>query len=979
MVKGKKPDKKEIVAPAVEVPEPATAEALEAGFPVVGIGASAGGLAAFEAFFANMPADTESGMAFVLVQHLAPDHKSILSDLVRRYTPMKVYEAEDGMKVLPNCTYIIPPNQNMAFLHGELYLTEPVAPRGLRLPIDYFFRSLAQDQRERAICIVLSGTGSDGTLGLKAIKGEGGMAMAQTPESAEYDGMPRTAIATGQVDYLLPPAEMPAQLIAYVKHAFGRKRPPVSTPILKPNDQLQKILILLRDSTRHDFSSYKQNTVTRRIERRMSVNQIDRMGDYLEYLRQNPAEVESLFRDLLIGVTSFFREPEAFAALRERAVPRLFDGLAGGRAVRVWVPACSTGEEAYSIAMLLQEFMETSKQKFKVQIFGTDIDRQAIEQARAGIYPASIAADVSAERLVRFFAQDAEGGAYHIRKSIRDMLVFSEQDVIMDPPLSRMGLISCRNLLIYMSAELQKRVISLFHYALNQDGFLFLGNSESIGESPDLFDAVERKWRLYRRKGVTSFRPVPREPALRLPGEVRPPLPVWAGHREKSPDVRVLTEKALLQQYAPASVVINERGEILYIHGHTGKYLEPALGEVSMDIARMAREGLRRQLTAAIRQAVNKKEPVRCPGLRVTTNGEVTTVNLTVAPFDPGTGAAEGLLLATFEDVLPEEKDKPETLAATATDDLAAKEDNRIEALERELQDKEEYLQTIIEELETSGEEMRSATEELQSANEELQSANEELETSGEELQSINEELSTVNTELQQKMDELSRASNDLSNLLAGTEIGTLFVDTQTCIRFFTPVAARVINLIPADVGRPVGHIVSNILGYDLLVEDIHAVMKSLIPRETEVQTREGLWYLLRILPYRTHKNVVDGAVVTLIDISERKITERKHNEEALRELNSLRRLAVVVRMYGWSESEALAMNIREVTPKAIRGPESALMPKLAQATPVEPFPTQRLAKDGRTVDVWLTATALVNEAGEVYAVATTEREGVRT
>lgn len=482
----------------IEVQE--TAGKDTAGFPIVGIGASAGGLAAFEAFFSGMPADADPGMAFVLVQHLAPDHKSILCDIIKRCTRMQVTEVEDGMTVKPNCTYIIPPNRDMAFLNGTLQLLEPSAPRGLRLPIDFFFRSLAQDQHERATCIVFSGTGSDGTLGVRAIKGEGGMAMAQNPESTEYDGMPRSAIATGLIDYVLPPAEMPIQLIAYVAHAFGKIPRPVSSPAPKTENAFNKIFVLLRTQTGHDFSQYKMNTITRRIERRMAVHQIDQLDGYVRHLQQTPVEVEALFRDLLIGVTSFFRDPEAFAALQEQALSRIFTGKPSGGLIRVWVPGCSTGEEAYSIAILLHEQMEELNQSYNVQVFATDIDSQAIEQARAGIYSASIAADVTPERLAHFFNLYPDGGVYHIHKSIRDLMIFSEQDVIKDPPFSKLDLICCRNLLIYMSGELQKKLIPLFHYALNPGGFLFLGTSETVGEFPDLFDTLDRKSKVYQRK-----------------------------------------------------------------------------------------------------------------------------------------------------------------------------------------------------------------------------------------------------------------------------------------------------------------------------------------------------------------------------------------------------------------------------------------------------------------------------------------------
>ncbi len=472
----------------------------KAGFPIVGIGASAGGLAAFEAFFSGMPAETDPGMAFVLVQHLAPDHKSILSELVKRYTRMEVFEVEDGLAVRPNCAYIIPPARDMAFLDGTLQLLEPAAPRGHRLPIDFFFRSLAQDQHERAICIVLSGTGSDGTQGVRAVKGEGGMVMAQNPESTEYDGMPQSAIATGLVDYVLPPAEMPAQLIAYVAHAFGRTSRPVSLPAPKAGDAMKKVFILLRAQTGHDFSQYKQSTIDRRVERRMAVHQIERLNEYVRHLQQTPTEVEALFRDLLIGVTSFFRDPEAFAALKEHVIPRLLANKDASAAIRVWVPGCSTGEEAYSIAILLQEHMELLKQSFKVQVFATDIDRQAIELARTGVYPASIAADISPERLSRFFVPEPDGTAYRFHKSIRDLLVFSEQDVIKDPPFSKLDMISCRNLLIYMGGDLQKKLMPLFHYALNPGGTLFLGTSETVGEFADLYATLDRKSKLYQRK-----------------------------------------------------------------------------------------------------------------------------------------------------------------------------------------------------------------------------------------------------------------------------------------------------------------------------------------------------------------------------------------------------------------------------------------------------------------------------------------------
>jgi len=882
------------VDPAAEESGGRPDEPPEKHFPIVGIGASAGGLRAFEAFFSGMPADKDPDMAFVLVQHLAPDHKSILTDLIRRYTRMEVFEVEDGMVVQPNCAYIIPPNRDMAFLNGYLQLLEPFSPRGQRLPIDFFFRSLAQDQHERSICIVLSGTGSDGTQGVRAIKGEGGMVMAQNPASTEYDGMPRSAIATGLVDYELPPAEMPARLIAYVAQAFGRPFRPTPAPVPRTENAMKKIFILLRAHTGHDFSQYKPTTIHRRIERRMAVHQIEKLDGYVRYLQQHPSEAEALFRDLLIGVTNFFRDPEAFKALEEQIIPKIFAGKPAGAAIRVWSLGCSNGEEAYSIAILLLERMEALKQSYTVQIFATDIDSQAIATARAGLYPAGIAADISPERLARFFTAEPDGSAYRIHKGIRDMLVFSEQNVIKDPPFSKVDLISCRNLLIYLGGDLQKKLIPLFHYALNPDGFLFLGTSETVGDFVNLFATLDRKLKLYQRKGnIDSGQNF----AL---GQFLPPLtdidvallrtPVKTAFPVKMP-LREIAEQALLHEYTPASLVINERGDILYIHGRTGRYLEPAPGDAGMNITKMAREGLRRELTTALHKVAKAKEIVRCPGLRVKTDSDFTTVNLTIRPVAAGPAAKPEapLYLVILEESPPFAHEQTKQAALQAIEgtggpgtsaglSAGTDADVRIAVLQQELRAKEEYLQTSNEELETSNEELKSSNEEMQSVNEELQSINEELETSKEELQSVNEELATVNNELQTKMTDLSRSNNDMNNLLAGTGIGTVFVDHHLRILRFTPTVSQIINLILNDVGRPVGHFASNLIGYAHLVADVQAVLNTLIPKEIEVQTTAGKWYTMRIMPYRTLNNVIEGAVITFVDI-----TEKKKAQEALR------------------------------------------------------------------------------------------------
>ncbi len=984
------------------------------GFPIVGIGASAGGLAAFEAFFAGMPADTDPGMAFVLVQHLAPDHKSILSDLIRRYTRMAVFEVEDGMVVQPNCAYIIPPGRDMAFLNGALQLLEPAEPRGHRLPIDFFFRSLAQDQRERAIGIVLSGTGSDGTLGVRAIKGEGGMVMAQNPGSTEFDGMPQSALATGLVDYEMPPAEMPAQLIAYAAHAFGKLLRSTTVPAPKIDNAMKKIFILLRAQTGHDFSQYKPSTIHRRIERRMAVHQVEAIDSYVKYLQQTPAEVEALFRDMLIGVTNFFRDPEAFRVLEDAVIPKIFEGKPVGDAVRVWSAGCSTGEEPYSLAILLVERMEALKQSYTVQVFATDIDAQAIATARAGLYPASIAADISPERLARFFTPEADGSAYRIHKGIRDLMIFSEQDVIKDPPFSKLDLVSCRNMLIYMGTELQKKLIPLFHYALKPEGWLFLGTSEGVGEFDALFGTLDRKAKLYRRKEDVHGQ---QRAAL---GRFLPPMTALAAAFPRGaakpaatgkPSLRELTEHALLQQVVAAGALVNAQGDILYLHGRTGMFLEPAPGEAGINnILKMAREGLRRELTTTLHKAAGTKDLVLCAGLRVKTNGHFTTVNLTVRPVTTGPAASpeSPLYLVILEEVPVTSDSTPLVVApaAAAPGTVAARAgapdasglttpnaEARIAALKLELRAKEEYLQTSREELESSTEELKSSNEEMQSVNEELQSTNEELETSKEELQSVNEELATVNTELQTKVTDLSRANNDMNNLLAGTGIGTLFVDHRLRILRFTPAARKIINLIGSDVGRPVAHIVSNLVGYNSLVADVQEVLAKLVTKEVDVLTQEGGHYTMRIQPYRTLDNVIEGAVISFVDI-----TAIVQTRDALRQANDLLRLAVVVRdahdaitvkdldgrtlawnpgavrMYGWSEAEALAMNVRDRIPPTQWEQEVEKMEHLSRAEILEPYRTQRLTKSGKIMEISMIATALVNEAGKMYAIATTER-----
>jgi two-component system, chemotaxis family, CheB/CheR fusion protein len=889
-------------------------------FPIVGIGASAGGLAAFEAFFSGMPVDSDPGMAFVLVQHLAPDHKSILTDLIRRYTRMRVFEVEDGITVQPNCAYIIPPKHDMAFLNGKLQLLEPTAPRGQRLTIDFFFNSLAKDQKERAIGIILSGTGSDGTQGIRAIKAENGMVMAQNQDSTEYDGMPRNAIATGLVDYELLPADMPAQLIAYVSHAFGKLEIPTSPQTPNAENALRKIFILLRAQTSHDFSMYKPSTVYRRIERRLAVNQIETLDDYVRYLQKMPSEVEALFRDLLIGVTGFFRDPEAFKVLEQQVIPKLFSDRKANMPIRIWVPGCSTGEEAYSIAILLAEWQENNKQRFKIQVFATDIDNQAISSARNGHFPASIADNVSQERLDHFFVAEP-GGSFRIQKTIRDMLIFSEQDIIKDPPFSKLDLISCRNLLIYMGGDLQKKIIPLFHYALNPSGFLFLGTSETVGAFTTIYSVVNRKYKLYQRKNIFLNNQHGGLNNIMIPMlgiDTKKPFSKnevdLTITKPNTIPLRELTEQALLRHAVPAAVLVTAQGDILYLHGRTGMYLEPAQGESRVNnILKMAREGLRHKLTTALHNAAKKKDVVSCPGLQVKTNGDYSTVNLTILPITIPKKLSSLQINRTIQSHSPDrlylvildakktsEHDAKLQVSNNETSisiesGIEPEENALITALREELDAKEEYLQSSNEELETANEELISTNEEIQSVNEELQSTNEELETSKEELQSVNEELSTVNSELQTMVADLSQANNDMNNLLAGTGIATIFVDHKLRIIRFTPTATRIINLILSDIGRPVNHILSNLVDYDQLESDIQSVLENLIPKEIEVQTGEGLWYTMRILPYRTLENIIMGAVLTFVDISDRKTIElqKKTVLESLQDTQTCLKMAL--------------------------------------------------------------------------------------
>ena len=931
-----------------------------------------------------------------------PDHKSILAELVRKYTQMDVFEVEDGMEVRPNCAYIIPPNKDMAFINGTLQLMEPSAPHGQRLPIDFFFKSLAQSLHERAACVILSGTGSDGTEGLSRIKAEGGMVIAQKPESADFDGMPRSAIATGLVDFVLSPKAMLSQLIAYVSHAFvDHPKHSVLQDADLEND-INKIFVLLRNHTGHDFSLYKRNTVNRRIERRIAVNQIKTISEYVKFLQQTPSEIDDLLRDLLIGVTNFFRDPKAFAVLEKKVIPKLFKDKTAGSTIRVWTPGCSTGEEAYSIAILLQEQLDILKQNFKILVFATDIDGDAIANARAGRYPAGIAADISPARLSRFFAIEPDQSFYRVHKNIRDMLVFSEQNVIKDPPFSKLDLISCRNMLIYMNGELQKKLIPLFHYALNPGGILFLGASETVSENSNLFSVIDRKSKIYQRQDG-PYEIIHRDQVPDLSGIVsvkkRSPRTKDLNSDSGLP-LRELIEQAILKQAAPACALVNRDGDILYLHGHTGKFLELPPGKTGVNnILKMAREGLQRELTIALHKAASDATSVSCPAIRVKTNGDFSTVRLTVSPVEKMTKSRSEaqLYLVILNELTPVELEHIQQLALQ---DLVKNDsgidvdvDTRITVLKRELETQEEYLRSANEELETTNEELKSSNEEMQSINEELQSTNEELETSKEELQSVNEELSTVNSELQTKVTDLSQVNNDMNNLLAASGIGTVFVDNELNIKRFTPAATRIINLIPGDIGRPIGHIVSNLVDYNRLEADAQSVLDTLVSVSVDLQTKSGKWYTMNIQPYRTMENVIDGVVITFFDI-----TMAKDAQQALLAANEQLRLAVVARdafdaitvqdldgriiawnpmaekTYGWSEAEAIGMNICAIIPEELQDEATNKVKELTENKACQPYKTQRLTKDGVNIKVMINPIVLIDNNGKMYAFASLER-----
>lgn len=836
--------------------------------PVIGLGASAGGLEAYEEFFASAPAD--GGLAYVLVQHLDPNHESMLSDLIARRTSMPVAQITDGMRARPNHIYCIPPNATLSIASGRLHLSSFKEPRGLRRPIDGFFASLAQDQGENAACIVLSGTGGDGVQGLRAMKEAGGLTLAQDPATARYDGMPRSAAATGVVDHISNVRDMPGILIGYFSRRLSGA--PISEAEMAQAHRsfLDAVCRELKGRTGHDFSAYKPSTLLRRIRRRMQVLGIDEETSYLGRLVAGDEEPEALMRDLLINVTEFFRDAEPFKILGERVIPEIVRGRDASDTVRVWVPGCSSGEEAYSIAMLLDAAAGEQEQRPQISVFATDIDEAMLTIARNAVYPQAIVKDLPPTFRDRYLIADEHG--YVICAHIRDMVRFSTHNMIKDPPFSRLDLISCRNLLIYLGTELQKRVIPLFHYALNERGFLFLGTSENVGQSTDLFEPVDRRARIFRRVGGRRAAPLdlPLEPREQ-PSRPAPRAPLGGGREGELRDIKAV-QLRVLDRYAPAHVVIDTGGHVVHTSGRTGKYLELASGAPSTNLFDLARTDLRKSLRRLVQLARDTGRRQIMRDVEVASEFGVQPIDLAVDPI------SDGRLLVVFQDVETFRQQGDEQAEVEVRPD--ADERGRVRELEEELRETQERLRSTIEELEISNEELKTSNEEMMSMNEELQSAN--------------EELSTVNEELKNKLDQLARANNDLGNFLESTQIAVIFLDTEMRLRRFTPASTRIFNFIDQDRGRPLAD-VSTRLDYDELAADARKVLATLVPSEREVQVRGGQGcYVARILPYRTLDNVIDGVVLTFTEISrlkkaeadlrlsERRTREQKDEIEAL-------------------------------------------------------------------------------------------------
>ena len=958
-----------------------------ASYPLVAIGASAGGLEALKDLFAMVPVD--SGAAFVVVTHLDPNSESLIAQILGRCTTMQVAEAQEGMRVEANHVYLIPPNTSLTLSDSTFHLKAPVLVHGLRMPIDTFLLSLSEDQREKTVAVILSGSGTDGTLGLRAIKGHGGLAMVQSPESAQYDGMPRSAIATGLVDIVSPVKAMVASLNRLLHHPYLRPADwdvAAAEPSQPGTDPLLPIFDLLKARTGYDFAGYKRGTVGRRIARRMGLHNIDSAAIYLELLQKDPDEAMKLLKDMSIGVTAFFRDADAFQELDKEVIAKIVAKKRPDDPIRVWVPGCSTGEEVYSIAMLFIERLDSAHKPCPLLIFATDRDETTLAIARRGVYPEGSVACLSADRLQRFFVK--QDHAYQVSKALREAVIFSEHDLLSDPPFSKIDLVSCRNLLIYLESAAQAKVLGLLHFALHPEGYLFLGAAETVGQDSRLFKPVAAKWRVYERKGAprrldvgfagivgkrTVPRTLPHVPAL-------PPDQLQAGE---------LMRQELLALYAPAAVLVDHKHHVLYFHGATTAYLEQPNGAPTQAVLHLARQELRPALSQALRQAAAAPHPTVGAEAHLPRDKALVPVKITVRPVGDA-----AMFLITFQDV-PEEMIAPAKKRRFGGHDQVA----LIRTLEHDLKVTREELQKSIEEHESvtadlqaaheevlsGNEELQSANEELQSTNEELEAANEELEAATEELQTANEELLTVNSQLNNKVDELAVANDDLANLLSSTDIATLFVDRAFNLRRFTPSTTKVLDLSPTSIGQPLAAARAKFTGTDL-VADAERVLETQIPVEHQVSSETHAHYICRVLPFRTADQRVGGIVITFIDITEQKQSERsirrladlvRDSNDAITVQDSRGRILAwnqgAERTYGWSEREALSMHMTEIVPEDMRAIERQQMDKLLRGESVLSFETQRLTKGGRRLDVWSTMTCLTDEANDEKLIATTD------
>lgn len=831
-------------------------------FRIVGIGASAGGLEALELVLKQIPAN--SGMAYVIVQHLDPTQVGMLPELLQRISKMKVLLVTDRMPIEPNHIYVIPPNKTMSILNRKLHLFEPKEARGHRLPIDFFLHSLGDDLREKAVGMILSGMGSDGSSGLKAIKEKNGIALVQSPDTAKYDSMPQNAIDNVYVEIVAPPEELYSRLTKYLHHQSAVI---LDQGDVKDSSALEKIIILLRTYTGNDFSMYKKNTLYRRIERRMSVHKIDKISSYVHFLQENPKEADMLFRELLIGVTSFFRDAPLWKLLKEVTLPELIHDHQGGPVLRTWITGCSTGEEAFSMAIVFREALESvsPKEDITMSIFATDLDNDAIEKARKGLYTSDIEEHVSPQRLKRFFSKTEDG--YRVKTEIRELVIFAQHNVTLHPPFTKIDLLSCRNLLIYLDAELQKKLLGLFYFSMNRNGILVLGGSETLGTQSHLFKAIDSKQKVFKRSEASVSPDLSDFPISFTPpnqSQTEDPAPV---HPHQN--IQSLADELLLQKFSPIGVLVTETGDVIYTSGRTGKYLEPAVGKANLNIFAMLQEGLKSEFPVAFRRVVTKHSSEVLHQLKVGVAEAPQTIDLHIQWID-SPGLLKGTVMVIFKEVPPEQEAKPVKKSGRKSASQSK--------LEEELRRSKEEMQGVLEDMQTSQEELKSTNEELQSTNEELQSTNEELTSSKEEMQSLNEELQTLNAELQSKVDDHSRVNSDMKNLLNSTDIATLFLDKDMNIRRFTLQATKIFKLIKSDIGRPFTDQASDLI-YPELEEDAQEVLKTLVYIQKQIPTTDGRWYSTRIMPYRTYDDRIDGLVITFINITDLKQLEMGLNQ----------------------------------------------------------------------------------------------------